>query len=88
MPAARERPGNYALDPSASLRLVERLRCRVLLEHPEVEGDAPMMGDEMAGCFIEQLSADSESLELMTDLEIVQEGSPGRIGVANGVGES
>jgi len=88
MPTAGEGPGDYALDSSAALSLVERLRRRVLLEHPEVEAGGPTMGDEMAGCFLQEISADPESLELMTDVEIVQERSPGRVGVANGVRES
>jgi hypothetical protein len=46
------------------------------------------MRQEMAGRLLEQLRADPEPLELVTDVEIVQQGSPGGISVANGVGEA
>ncbi len=83
MPAARERSGDDAFDSSASMSFIERLGSRVLLEHPQVECARPAMREEMASRPPEQLRADPEPLELVTDVEIVQQGSPGRISVAN-----
>ena len=88
MAATWKRSDHRAFDSPASLRFIERLGRVFCSEHPQVDGARPAMREEMAGRRREQPSADPEPRELVTDVEIVQQGAPSRISVANGMGEA
>jgi hypothetical protein len=85
---ARERAAHCCLHPNATSSCVERLRCRVLVEYPQIQavvGTAPL---EFARRFGQQPGADALSLECRTYVQVVDKCSPFRIAIRDYVNEA
>jgi hypothetical protein len=88
MSAAREGPGELALDADAAMRPIERLGGGVLLEHPQVQPGRRPAPDYHSRCLGEQSGTDSPAFEVVPDMKVVEEGTPCRVSVEDGVSEA
>jgi hypothetical protein len=86
--AAGERAAHCCFYPHATSSRVERLRCRVLVEYPQVEAVVRTSPREFAGRFGQQPGADAVPLERCAHMQVVDERSPFRIAIRHHVNEA
>jgi len=88
MSAARKGPGQLALHASATLALVERLGRGVLLEHPQVKSARRPAPGDRPRCPGQEPGTDTQPLEVVPDMKVVQVGTPDRVRVEDGMSEA